>query len=291
MKSGRIVKALSGFYYVQSEETIYQCRGRGVFRKQNISPLVGDFVEFEVSGEKEGYILGINERKNELTRPPIANVEQAIIVNSALEPDFSPLLLDRFLVKVESIDIHPIIVITKIDLVSEELKEKLKIYQEAYRKIGYDVEFTARNESVDHIRPLIKDKISVVSGQSGVGKSALLNALDCTLDLKTGRISKNLGRGKHTTRHVELIQVSGGLVADTPGFSNLEFNNIEKEELARCFPEIKRLQDDCKFRACLHHKEPQCAIKQAVENGEIEEHRYEHYLRFLDEIQSRKPRY
>lgn len=291
MKSGRIVKALSGFYYVQTDDEVYQCRGRGVFRNQNISPLVGDFVKFEISGEGEGYILDIEERSNKLVRPPIVNIDQAIIVASALEPDFSPLLLDRFLVKVESIHVNAVIIMTKMDLVDKEDEKTLDMYRNAYMRIGYKVEFASIHDTVDHIRPVIQNKVSVISGQSGVGKSALLNALDPTLNLKTGRISKNLGRGKHTTRHVELVSLAGGLVADTPGFSTLEFDNITKEELADYFPEIKQRRENCKFRACLHDREPQCAIKKAVEQGEIEEFRYKHYLRFLEEIKLRKPRY
>ena len=291
MKSGRIMKALSGFYYVLTDTGMYQCRGRGVFRNQNKSPLVGDFVQFEASGNNEGYIYEIEERKNELIRPAVANVDQAIIVTSAVEPKFSSYLLDQFLVLIESKGITPIIFITKIDLCSSEIMDELKPYKVAYEKIGYKVEFSSTNDSVDHIRPYLAKKISVIAGQSGVGKTSLLNALDEELQLKTGIISQSLGRGKHTTRHVELIEVAGGHVADTPGFSTLDLSELERTELSDCFPEMERVQNQCKYRGCLHNQEPKCAVKTAVASGEIESFRYEHYLRFATEIEKRKPRY
>lgn len=293
MREGRITKALSGFYYVQNEEGLYQCRGRGVFRKRKISPLVGDFVKFDYDSEDEGYILEIMDRKNELIRPPIANIDQAIIVSSAVMPDFSPLLLDRFLVLIEAKHIEPLILITKMDLANEESRARIEAYKEGYERIGYPVELISSKEpsQADHVIPYLKNKVSVVAGQSGVGKTSLLNALNEDLLLKTEKISKSLGRGKHTTRHVELIEMAGGLVADTPGFSSLDFQELEAETLSACFPEMERLTGHCKFRGCLHDKEPGCAVKSAVSDGEILPHRYEHYLRFLQEIQSRKPRY
>jgi len=293
MEEGRIIKALSGFYYVQSANGVYQCRGRGVFRKRKITPLVGDFVKFDHSNPEEGYIQEIVERKNELVRPPIANIDQAIIVCSAVMPDFSPLLLDRFLVLVEDKRITPLIFITKMDLATSEQIERINLYKKGYEEIGYTVELLSSKEPdhTDHLHPYLKDKVSVVAGQSGVGKTSMLNALDEKLLLKTNEISKSLGRGKHTTRHVELIEISQGLIADTPGFSTLDFQEVEAPDLSSCFPEMDRLAEHCKFRGCLHHKEPGCAVKDAVEAGTIQDHRYEHYLRFLEEIQTRKPRY
>lgn len=291
MRSGRIIKALSGFYYVESEGVIYQCRGRGVFRKREINPLVGDFVEFEVSGELEGYINKVAPRSNELQRPPVANIDQALIVTSALEPKFSPLLLDRFLVLIEAIDVEPVIIISKIDLANSTELEELRVYQEIYKAIGYSVELTSIKDVTDHVDPYLKDKVSVIAGQSGVGKSALLNAINQNQNLKTDKISQSLGRGKHTTRHVELIPVAGGLVADTPGFSTLEFETLEAENLSYHFREFRERQGNCKFRACKHDQEPGCAIKEAVENEDVATFRYKHYLKFLKEIESRKPRY
>lgn len=293
MPEGKIIKSLSGFYYVKSEQGIVQCRGRGVFRKREITPLVGDMVEFIAENDREGYIIGIKERVNELVRPPISNVDQAILVFSTKNPDFSHHLLDRFLVMIESKRIEPIIVFTKKDLLSEaELEEMIK-YIEDYRSIGYPTLFvSAKNkDGISELYPLIKEKVSVIAGQSGVGKSTLLNALRPDLNLETKEISKHLGRGRHTTRHVELLEIEGGYVADTPGFSSLDFIDIEMEDLSFCFPEMRERLNDCKFRGCLHDKEPQCAIKAAVNEGEIANYRYENYLSFLNEIRNRKPRY
>ncbi|WP_373895977.1 ribosome small subunit-dependent GTPase A [Virgibacillus natechei] len=294
MAEGRIIKALSGFYYVQADEYIYQCRGRGLFRNMKITPLVGDFVTFDISSNpNEGYIMEIKQRENELVRPPIANIDQAIIVSSAVEPAFSTVLMDQFLVLIEAKDIKPVIFITKMDLVSDEERSKITRYQKAYQKIGYNVELLSTKEPVklpdlDHY---FTGNVTVFAGQSGVGKSSLLNVLNPSLLLKTAEISKSLGRGKHTTRHMELKQVHHGLVADTPGFSSLDLSEIDAEVLADCFPEMREIKADCKFRGCMHNKEPKCAVKQAVEQGEIAGYRYENYLRFLKEIQSRKPRY
>jgi ribosome biogenesis GTPase / thiamine phosphate phosphatase len=294
MPQGKIVKALSGFYYVQDQERLIQCRGRGVFRKNKINPLVGDEVEYQADNDQEGYILEVFDRKNELVRPPICNVDQAILVFSAVEPDFSTTLLDRFLVLIEANDIEPIIVISKIDLIpSNNVKEKVLSYAKEYQKAGYNVLLTSTVEStvVNDLLPILNDKISVFAGQSGVGKSSLLNVLRPDLDLKTDDISTHLGRGKHTTRHVELIEVGSGFVADTPGFSSLDFTGIEVEDLTYCFPELRKRRGNCKFRGCTHVKEPKCAVKEAVENGEIPQYRYEHYLTFVEEIKDRKPRY
>lgn len=293
MADGRIIKALSGFYYVQSSGQIYQCRGRGLFRNKKISPLVGDFVVFDISGPEEGYITEIKPRENELVRPPVANIDQAIIVSSATKPDFSTKLLDRFLVLIESKQIRPVIFITKMDtLAPEEIKE-MKAFQNSYQQVGYEVELLSSKQPdlLPEMRSHFKDRVTVFAGQSGVGKSSLLNALNPSLLLKTAEISKSLGRGKHTTRHVELVRVYDGWVADTPGFSALEFGDLNSEELPDCFPEMEERKGACKFRGCLHYKEPKCAVKQAVEDGEIPRFRYEHYLHFLEEIQMRKPRY
>ncbi|PFO05930.1 ribosome small subunit-dependent GTPase A [Bacillus sp. AFS076308] len=293
MPEGKIVKALSGFYYVLHDDKLIQCRGRGVFRKNKITPLVGDEVVFQAENDLEGYILEVKERKNELVRPPIANVEQAILVFSAVEPDFSTVLLDRFLVLVEFNVIEPLICITKMDLTNKEENEKIVEYADQYRAAGYEVILTSSETEVgiELLNPHIENKISVFAGQSGVGKSSLLNVLRPDLELKTNDISSHLGRGKHTTRHVELIKVGNGLIADTPGFSSLEFNNIEVEDLASCFPEIQRASENCKFRGCLHVNEPKCGVKAAVESGEIPSYRYKHYEDFLQEIKDRKPRY
>ena len=292
MPEGKIVKALSGFYYVLTNDgEVTQCRGRGIFRKNKVTPLVGDIVQFQAENQKEGYILEVLDRKNELVRPPISNIDQAILVFSAVEPNFSTALLDRFLVLIESKGIEPIICISKMDLLEGE--EEILPYANYYREIGYSVILTSIKEpnELEVILPYLKNKVSVIAGQSGVGKSSLLNSLRPDLDLKTNDISSHLGRGKHTTRHVELLKINNGYVADTPGFSSLEFQELEAEELKECFPEFVKLSHNCKFRGCTHIKEPKCAVKAALEKEEIATYRYEHYVSFLEEIKDRKPRY
>ncbi|GAA0495287.1 ribosome small subunit-dependent GTPase A [Salinibacillus aidingensis] len=294
MEKGKIVKALSGFYYVEvPNKGIYQCRGRGLFRKQKITPLVGDRVEIDITDNGDGYVTKIYERNNELVRPPVSNIDQAIIVTSAAKPDFNALLLDRFLVLIEAKRIEPVIVLTKMDLVSSEAERQMEAVQKIYENIGYSVvRLSSKDKNqVQQLVPYIEGKTSVIAGQSGVGKSSLLNALKPGLDLEIGDISETLGRGKHTTRHVEFISMNDGYVADTPGFSSLDFREIVAEELPECFPEMVDRQDGCKFRGCKHFKEPKCAVKDAVQTGDIPEFRYNHYLQFLEEIQSRKPRY
>ncbi|WP_445488332.1 ribosome small subunit-dependent GTPase A [Niallia sp. 03133] len=293
MPEGKIIKALSGFYYVLSDGVVTQCRGRGVFRKNKVTPLVGDEVVFQAENETDGYILEVKERKNELVRPPIANVDQAILVFSSVEPEFSTALLDRFLVLVEYNRIQPIICMTKMDLASAEQVEKMKKYAAHYEEIGYPVILTSSetDEGIHLFTPYLKGKISVFAGQSGVGKSSLLNAIRPELELKTDEISSHLGRGKHTTRHVELISIDDGLVADTPGFSSLEFTELELADVNYCFPEIEKASENCKFRGCLHLSEPKCAVKTEVEAGVIPDYRYEHYKDFLQEIKERKPKY
>lgn len=293
MPEGKIVKALAGYYYVLVDGELIQCRGRGNFRKRKITPLVGDEVMFQAENATDGYILEVFERKNELVRPPIANVDQAILVFSAKEPDFSPQLLNRFLVLVEEKHIEPIICISKVDLLSESERVEIERYADIYRQIGYEVVLTTTVDDAT-IRPLVErfvDGVTVFAGQSGVGKSSLLNAIRPDLDLKTDGISMSLGRGKHTTRHVELIQVGNGFVADTPGFSSLEFAEIEANELCDYFIEFARLAENCKFRGCTHVHEPKCAVKLALDEGDVQQFRYDHYLLFLQEIKDRKPRY
>lgn len=290
MPEGKIIKALSGFYYVKVQDEIYECKARGKFRKQAFKPLVGDEVEFQVENQNEGYILKIKPRKNELVRPPICNIDQALIVVSAKEPDFSTLLLDKFLLMIENLKIKPIICVTKWDLVMQD--DPLFQQIESYRKAGYEVyELSSKTgQGIDQIKSLFAGKESVITGQSGVGKSSLLNTLNIDLQLQTNEISKALGRGKHTTRHVELCEILGGYVGDTPGFSSLELE-MSAQEAAVSYHDFAHFSKMCKFRGCLHDSEPYCAIKVAVREGQISRERYEHYLSFLKEIKNRKERY
>lgn len=299
LQEGQITKALSGFYYITDEENItYQTRGRGVFRKDGVTPLVGDYVVFKSETLEEGTLLEVKPRKNELRRPPIANVDTGVVVTSVMQPDFSPQLLDRFLVMLEYKDIDPIIYLTKIDLADVKQKENLAYYEEVYTKIGYP--FVALNVNevenlkevfADKYKKYFQDKLIVFIGQSGAGKSTLLNHLNPEFAIKTAETSKSLGRGKHTTRHSELFPLLGGRFADTPGFSAFQFEEIEPVELSSCFPEMHAISAQCKFRGCVHQNEPKCAVKEAVEAGEIASIRYENYLQILSEIQERKPKY
>ena len=293
MREGQIIKALSGFYYVLSDGVVYQCRARGLFRNTKQTPLVGDFVKFDAANLTDGYVTKLLPRKNELVRPPVANIDQALVAVSAKKPLFSPKLLDRFLVLVEFNRIDAIILVTKMDLVNDEDKAELNQYIEDYQTLGYRVEKLSTEWTVDQasFTDLLTGKSSVIAGQSGVGKSSFLNLLNPELSIETAEISKHLGRGKHTTRHTELIEVFGGMIADTPGFSSLDFDQIELEQLPFCFRDIDHYRDDCKFRGCMHVNEPNCGVKKAVANGEMTQYRYEHYLEFYQEIKSRKPRY
>ncbi len=293
MPEGQIRKAISGFYYVELDGQLIQCKSRGVFRNRGIHPLVGDFVTYTPDGANDALITAVHERRNELVRPPISNVDQALLVFSMVEPAFSPHLLDRFLVVVESFGVQPIICLTKKDLATDEQLKKVAEAAAYYKEIGYDVIETFIDDPSlsDLLQPYLEGKTTVLAGQSGVGKSTLLNTVLPMLALKTGEISEALGRGKHTTRHVELLEVAGGLVADTPGFSSLDFDHIDKEQLSYYFIDMDELSAQCKFRGCLHVKEPKCAVKEQVEAGEMPRHRYENYLQFMQEILDRKPRY
>ena len=280
---GRIVKALAGFYYVQNGDQVYQTRARGHFRQKGQSPYVGDWVEFSIDDNEEGYILSIAERKNSLIRPAIVNVDQAVVIMSAREPDFNSNLLDRFLVLLWKRRIQPIVYISKTDLLDAAGLEDMKAVAERYRQMGYDFCLT-----LEEMTPLLTDKVTVFMGQTGVGKSTLLNRIAPHLALETAEISESLGRGKHTTRFVALYDAYGGKIADTPGFSSIDYQVTDAQDLNNAFVDIATLSRDCKFRTCTHTHEPGCAVKPAAEDGQLWLQRYENYLQLLSEIQGNR---
>ena len=276
---GRIIKQISNDYTViTNDDNQYICKPRGKFRQLKETPLVGDMVEFD---EINNYLLKILPRKNELVRPSISNIDQAIIIASLKDPDFSTNLLDKLLVIIEYNNIKPIIIFSKHDLLNEQEMNEMKKYISYYKKIGYTCYL---NDDLIKISKIFQNKMSVFTGQSGAGKSTLLNNLDKNLNIKTNEISKALGRGKHTTRHTELINMSGGLVADTPGFSSLTFDNMDAHGIRDNFIDFNLYRDECKYKDCLHNKEDKCIIKNKVEDGNILKSRYDNYIKFINEL-------
>lgn len=293
MAKGQIRQSLSGYYDIFSEGKTYRTRARGNFRKKGQTPLVGDYVEFKADNENEGYVLKILERKNQLVRPPVANVDCAIVVTACIEPDFSSNLLDRQLVMLSENEIVPILYFSKADLMDETTKERMLPVFDYYSKYYRTVVSEKNMADEELVSALLEEagNVLVVMGQTGAGKSTLLNRLDPKLRLETGEISKALSRGRHTTRKVSLMDVKGHLVADTPGFSSFELREIEKERLSSLFEDFNEYSPQCRFRGCLHLNEPDCAVKAAVLEGKILESRYENYKLFQKMIQEQKPRY
>ncbi|AEN78475.1 ribosome small subunit-dependent GTPase A [Ligilactobacillus ruminis] len=293
MAKGQIRQSLSGYYDIFSEGKTYRTRARGNFRKKGQTPLVGDYVEFKADNENEGYVLKILERKNQLVRPPVANVDCAIVVTACIEPDFSSNLLDRQLVMLSENEIVPILYFSKSDLMDETTKERMLPVFDYYSKYYRTVVSEKNMADEELVSALFEEagNVLVVMGQTGAGKSTLLNRLDPKLKLETGEISKALSRGRHTTRKVSLMDVKGHLIADTPGFSSFELREIEKERLSSLFEDFNEYSPQCRFRGCLHLNEPDCAVKAAVLEGKILESRYENYKLFQKMIQEQKPRY
>jgi len=271
---GIIIKNISNDYTILADNKKYTCKARGKFRKEKITPLVGDNCIFD---PEKKYIIEILERKTELVRPPVANIDQAVIITSAKEPDFSSNLLDKLLCIIEFNNITPIIFFTKLDLLEDKEKQDIENIIEYYKNIGYKV---YKNTELEDIKKIFKNKITVFTGQSGAGKSTLLNRLNSKLNLKTDEISKALGRGKHTTRHVELLEMYDGLIADTPGFSSISFIEMKNEDIRDNFIEFNKYRDKCEYKDCMHISETNCEIKRQLENNNILNSRYENYLKF-----------
>lgn len=277
---GRVIKLISNKWTVEVNGNYYECSSIGKFKFLKQTPIVGDLVEID---EKNVVIKKILPRKNELVRPLIANVDIALILTSCREPNFSSNLLDKMLVIIEYNNIKPVICFTKYDLLdkTDEIDEII----DYYKSIGYDVYI---NNSLDDIKDILNGNVSVLTGQTGVGKSSLLNKLKEDLNLPTGEISKALGRGRHTTRHVELLDIDGALVADTPGFSSLDFIGMTKYDIKDNFIEFYKNQDKCKYKDCVHIKEDGCFIKKLVQSGEIRQTRYDNYKKIIESLEENK---
>lgn len=292
---GQIQLALAGFYDVLTAEgTLFRTRARGNFRKKDLKPLVGDWVTFSAQTSKEGYILAIDQRRNSIVRPPVANVDQVIVVTAVKMPDWSSNLLDRQLVALEEKNIEPVIYFTKTDLLTKAEMASFADIVAGYREIGYQVVWPDEafdQTSLKTVKKLLADKLTVLMGQTGAGKSTLLNHLSPELNLATGEVSQALSRGKHTTRQVSLIELYGGLVADTPGFSAFEVFDMPARELGQYFRELNDYARNCRFRGCVHLNEPNCAVKEAVSQGKIMASRYDNYKLFYDLIAGRRPVY
>lgn len=274
---GVIIKNISNDYLVESNNKTYLCKARGKFRQMKQSPLVGDRVIFD---ENEKYLLEILPRKNYLVRPSVSNVDQAIIVSSVKRPNLDTYLLDKLLTIISYYNILPIICFTKLDLLDASEEENIFKYVDYYKKIGYFVVF---NDDKDTILEMLKGKITVLAGQSGAGKSSLINRLDSSLNLKTDDISLALNRGKHTTRHTELYDINGGYVVDTPGFSSVNFFDMKDIDIRDNMKEMFDGVHYCKYRDCMHIKEDGCFVRKSVLEGTILESRYEHYCSFVKE--------
>ena len=287
---GKIIKGIAGFYYVQTEDKLYECKAKGIFRNKKMKPLDGDNVEIDIldETEQEGNITKIYERHNELIRPAVSNVDQALIIFAAKNPKPNYNLLDRFLVMMERKEIPVVLCFNKTDIASHPEIAELK---EVYTGCGYPVIFTSakEEENISELKSLLKGKTTSIAGPSGVGKSSLINLLQSEVKMETGSISKKIDRGKHTTRHSELIVIGEeSYIMDTPGFSSLYVNDFEKEDLKYYFPEFTPFEGQCKFNGCDHIHEPGCAVKEAVEEGKIHKIRYEDYTEMYRELKERK---
>ncbi|MBB6631169.1 ribosome small subunit-dependent GTPase A [Clostridium algidicarnis] len=285
---GIITKGIGGFYYIDTVDEVFECKARGKFRHDELTPMVGDKVEITVENGK-GVIEKIYERSSELTRPMVSNVSQAFIVFAIKDPDLNMELLNRFILLCEYNNIKPIICINKIDLCE---KEEYLYIKDIFKDLGYELLFIKAKEedNLKLLKKMLKDNVTVLCGPSGSGKSTILNSLIGNYKMETGEVSKKIGRGKHTTRHSELIQIEQGFLLDTPGFSTLDVDIMPKEELQYLFPEFSSYRQ-CKFNSCLHNKEPGCKVKEALDKGNISKVRYDFYIKTLEEIMGRRKKW
>ena len=288
---GKIVKGIAGFYYVHVVESgVYECKAKGVFRKEKIKPLVGDNVIIEALDEeqKTGNITEVLKRKNELVRPAVANIDQALVVFAIVRPNPHFNLLDRFLVMMESKKIPVILCFNKEDIATDP---QVKELEAIYENCGYPLIFTSalKDKNIDQVKEVLRGKTTAIAGPSGVGKSSIINILQPEANMETGAISSKIERGKHTTRHTELFPVDAdSYIMDTPGFSSLYVNDFEKEELKYYFPEFAAYEGTCKFNGCDHIHEPGCAVKEAVEEGKIHKVRYQNYIEMYEELKNKR---
>ena len=294
---GRILKGIAGFYYVETfdEEVVYECKAKGIFRKSNLKPLVGDNVEIDIIDEEKklGNITEIFPRKNQLLRPPVANVDQAVILFAIVKPNPSYNLLDRFLIMMRQQNLPVIICFNKQDIATKEEQQEL---YDAYEKCGYKVLFISVREErgLDELKELLKGKTTTLAGPSGVGKSSLLNKLVPDADMQTGELSKKIERGKNTTRHSELFfaeELEGTYVIDTPGFTSLEMRDVTADTLMQYYPEFVEYEPKCRFGGCAHIAEPDCGVKEAVAQGKISKVRYENYKVLWEELKNMRVDY
>ena len=280
--TGRIIKGIGGFYYVEAAGSLYECKAKGILRKKRITPLAGDFATISINENSENTIDDILERKNSMVRPPLANVDALAIVVSTCSPMPNFIVIDKLISIAENKGIEPVIIVTKNDLVCGE--EIVRIYSNAGFKTFY-------SDDIDDIKSFFSGKIVAFTGNSGVGKSTLLNKIDSRLGLSTGEISEKLGRGRHTTRHVELYKIGDGYIADTPGFSSVDMERCErvlKSDLAYCFREFREYLGECRFTSCAHINDLGCAITQALKEGKIENTRYNSYVSLYEDAKKIK---
>lgn len=287
---GRVIKGIAGFYYVRTEQGLYECKAKGIFRKRKIKIIPGDYVTIEVLSEEEktGNIETLIERYNELMRPVVSNVDQALIIFAAKEPEPNFNLLDRMILLMREQGINILLCFNKCELITEEEKQKI---EEIYRNSGCSLMFISakNNLGLEQLKKELKGKTTVLAGPSGVGKSSTINLLQNEICMETGAVSEKISRGKHTTRHAELISTEEDTyLVDTPGFSSLYALDIEKEELKEYYEEFQECNGTCRFLGCLHYKEPDCAVKQKVSEGKISSLRYENYIQILEEIKDKK---